>query len=53
MPLGRMGTAHKVVELFTTDSEDVATRIASELNQENQRRKNFEKQIQDQALGDN
>ena len=47
---GRMGTAHKVVELFTTDSEDVATRIASELNQANQKRQELEKQIQDQAL---
>jgi single-stranded-DNA-specific exonuclease len=47
---GRMDTAHKVVDLFTTDSEDVATRIASELNQANQRRQELEKQIQDQAL---
>ena len=47
---GRMGTAHKVVDLFTTDSEDVATRIASELNQANQKRQELEKQIQDQAL---
>ena len=39
---GRMGTAHKVVELFTTDSEDVATRIASELNQANQERQELE-----------
>ena len=47
---GRMDTAHKVVDLLTTDSEDVATRIASELNQENQRRQELERQIQDQAL---
>ena len=47
---GRMDTAHKVVELLTTDSEDVAIRIASELNQANQRRQELEKQIQDQAL---
>ena len=47
---GRMGTAHKVVELFTTDSEDVATRIASELNQANQKRQELGKQIQDEAL---
>ena len=47
---GRMDTAHKVVDLFTTDSEDVATRIASELNQANQKRQELEKQIQDQAL---
>ena len=47
---GRMDTAHKVVDLLTTDSKDVATRIASELNQANQRRQELEKQIQDQAL---
>ena len=47
---GRMDTAHKVVDLFTTDSEDVATRIASELNQANQKRQELERQIQDQAL---
>ena len=47
---GRMDTAHKVVDLLTTDSEDVAIRIASELNQANQRRQELEKQIQDQAL---
>ena len=47
---GRMDTAHKVVDLLTTDSEDVATRIASELNQANQRRQELEKQIQEQAL---
>ena len=47
---GRMDTAHKVVDLLTTDSEDVATRIASELNQANQKRQELEKQIQDEAL---
>ena len=47
---GRMDTAHKVVDLLTTDSDDVATRIASELNQTNQNRQELEKQIQDQAL---
>ena len=47
---GRMDTAHKVVDLLTTDSEDVAIRIASELNQANQRRQDLEKKIQDQAL---
>ena len=46
---GRMDTAHKVVDLLTTDDEDVATRIASQLNQENQRRKEVEKHIQDDA----
>lgn len=47
---GRMDTAHKVVELLTTDSEDIATRIASELNQANQRRQELERQIQEQAM---
>lgn len=46
---GRMDTAHKVVDLLTTDSEDVATRIASQLNQANRDRQDLEKQIQDQA----
>ena len=47
---GRMDTAHKVVDLLTTDSDDVATRIASQLNEANQRRQDLERQIQDQAL---
>lgn len=46
---GRMDTAHKVVDLLTTDSDDVATRIASQLNEANQRRQDLERQIQDQA----
>ncbi|MYG08902.1 single-stranded-DNA-specific exonuclease RecJ [Candidatus Poribacteria bacterium] len=46
---GRMDTAHKVVDLLTTDSEDVATRIASQLNQANRDRQDLEKHIQDQA----
>ena len=46
---GRMDTAHKVVELLTTDAEDVATRIASQLNQANRDRQDLEKHIQDQA----
>ncbi|MCY3722228.1 MAG: single-stranded-DNA-specific exonuclease RecJ [Candidatus Poribacteria bacterium] len=46
---GRMDTAHKVVDLFTTDSEDVAIRIASELNRENKLRQELGKQIQDEA----
>ena len=47
---GRMDTARKVVELFTTDSEAEATRLASELNEANQRRQELGKQIQDEAL---
>ena len=46
---GRMDTAHKVVDLLTTDSDDVATRIASQLNEANQRRQDLERQIQEQA----
>ena len=46
---GRMDTAHKVVELLTTDAEEVATRIASQLNQANRDRQDLEKHIQDQA----
>ncbi|MYC76204.1 single-stranded-DNA-specific exonuclease RecJ [Candidatus Poribacteria bacterium] len=47
---GRMDTASKVVKLLTTDSEDVATRIAAQLNDANQKRQELGKQIQDQAL---
>ena len=47
---GRMDTADKAVELLITDSEDDATRIASELNQANKRRQELERQIQDHAL---
>ncbi|MCY4568376.1 MAG: single-stranded-DNA-specific exonuclease RecJ [Candidatus Poribacteria bacterium] len=46
---GRMDTAHKVVDLLTTDSKDVATRIASELNRENHLRQELGKQIQEEA----
>lgn len=46
---GRMETAHKVVDLLTTDSEDEATQIASQLNKANQDRQDLEKDIQDQA----
>ena len=46
---GRMDTAHKAVELLITDSDDVATRIASQLNEANQKRQELEKHIQDEA----
>lgn len=46
---GRMDTAHKVVDLLTTNAEDVATRIASQLNQANRDRQDLEKHIQEQA----
>ena len=47
---GRMDTARTVVELFTTDSEDEAIRLASKLNEANQRRQELGKQIEDEAL---
>ena len=47
---GRMDTADKAVDLLTTDSEDKATRIASELDEANQMRQKLERQIQDHAL---
>ena len=48
--VGRMDTAHRAVDLFTTDSDDDAARFASELNQANQNRQNLERDIQEQAL---
>ena len=48
--VGRMRAADRAVELLITESEDVATRIASELNQVNQERQELEKQIQEQAV---
>ena len=47
---GRMDTAHKVVELLTTTADDVATRIARQLNEANQQRQELERHIQDEAL---
>ena len=38
------------LKLLTTNSDDVATRIASQLNQANQMRQELEKQIRDHAL---
>ena len=46
---GRMDTARKVVKLLTTEYNDVATRIASELDQANRERQELEKQIRDHA----
>ena len=46
---GRMDTAAKVVELFTTESDDVAKRIASELNEKNRERQILEASIRDKA----
>ena len=47
---GRMDTADKAVELLTTDSDDVASRIAPLLNKANQERQELEREIQDQAV---
>ncbi len=47
---GRMDTADKAVELLTTDSDDVAARIAPLLNKANQERRELEREIQEQAV---
>ena len=47
---GRMDTADKVVQLLTTDSEDVATRIAAQLNHENKERKKLGTDIEADAM---
>ncbi len=47
---GRMDTAHKVVDLLTTDSDDIAAQIARQLNEANQRRQELERRIQDEAI---
>ena len=46
---GRMDTAHKVVKLLTTNSNNVATRIASELDETNRERQKLERHIRDHA----
>ena len=47
---GRVDYAIKVVELLTTDSADVAQRIAQELEEHNLERRAIEAQVQAQAL---
>ena len=47
---GRMDTADKAVELLTSESDDVAARIAPLLNQANQERQELEREIQEQAV---
>lgn len=47
---GRMDTADKAVELLTTESDDVAARIAPLLNKANQERQELEREIQEQAV---
>ena len=47
---GRMDDAIKVVELLTTDSAEVALRIAQELDQHNRERRAMEAQVLEDAL---
>lgn len=46
---GRLDTATKVVQLLTTESDDEAKRIATELNSKNQARRELETSIRDRA----
>ena len=46
---GRMDTARKVVKLLTTDSKEVADKIAAKLDTANQQRQELERQIRDHA----
>ena len=46
---GRLDTATKVVQLLTTESDDEAKRIATELNSKNQARRELETSIRDKA----
>ncbi|RKY00178.1 single-stranded-DNA-specific exonuclease RecJ, partial [Candidatus Poribacteria bacterium] len=47
---GRLDTAHSVVELLTTDSYEIARRIAFKLNLDNAERQKIEKRILTQAI---
>ncbi|MDA3845377.1 MAG: single-stranded-DNA-specific exonuclease RecJ [Vallitaleaceae bacterium] len=47
---GRLGDAKRGVELFTTDNEEEAIRLAKELDEENKKRQGIEKQILQEAL---
>ena len=47
---GRIDTADEVVKLLTTDSEDDAIRLASQLNEKNKERQELGKHIQEQAV---
>ncbi len=46
---GRMDTAHKVVKLLTTESKNVAEKIALELDNQNRERQKLEAAIRDEA----
>jgi single-stranded-DNA-specific exonuclease len=47
---GRVDSGSKVVELLTTDSSDIAQRIAQELEEHNQERRAIETEVLGQAL---
>ena len=47
---GRMGSADKVIKLFTTDDYNEALTIAMDLDQLNQNRKDLEAQIKEDAI---
>ena len=47
---GRIDTADEVVKLLTTDSEDDAIRLASQLNEKNKERQELGRHIQEQAV---
>ena len=47
---GRVDYGMKVVELLTTDSSEVALRIAQELDQHNRQRRSIEAEVLEQAL---
>lgn len=47
---GRMGNAHRVVNLFTTENESLAQSICQDLDEENQKRREIEKRITQEAL---
>ena len=47
---GRMGDAHRVVELFITENEEEARLISQDLNEENQKRREIEQIITREAL---
>lgn len=47
---GRLADATRGVDLLTTDDEEIAKRLAAELNDENQTRQTIEREILDDAL---
>jgi single-stranded-DNA-specific exonuclease len=47
---GRLGEAHKIVDLLTTKDENHALSLAQFLSEENKKRQNLEKEILDKAM---